>query len=273
MALFKTRKTDVNRWCYVVLIFCCVFLAKLAGRAGRAVRGLLQKQSTSCCTPNSDGFWLVDGLFKSWRRACQAWDPKFLSYVVVVWWWLWWDSFRFIFKWKRRMNIKLLLTYCLSILFFWNLKTTTINFKQYNFVENNDHFTKFVMIWKSENKNFLKLELIEQTDFDFVNVFKNRIFLRFFLKALFCRFWITIVIDDIKILMSKIFSRNPMFIEKLNKSKFDVHNFWCENSSINWKNYNHRRKWTDNIKSISMNSEKKTLLMKKKPHYVILNKI
>ena len=41
MALLKTRKTDVNQWCYVVLIFCCVFLANLAGRVGRAIRGLL----------------------------------------------------------------------------------------------------------------------------------------------------------------------------------------------------------------------------------------
>ena len=88
MILFKTRKTDVNQWCYVVLIFCCVFLANLAGRAGRAVRGLLQKQSTSCCTLNSNGFWLIDGLFKSRKKACQAWGPKFLSYVVIVWWWL-----------------------------------------------------------------------------------------------------------------------------------------------------------------------------------------
>ena len=87
MALFKTRKTDVNQWCCVVLIFCCVFLANLAGRAGRAVRGLLQKQSTSCCTLNSDGFWLIDDLFRNWKKACQTWDLKFLSYDVIVWWW------------------------------------------------------------------------------------------------------------------------------------------------------------------------------------------
>ena len=89
---------------------------------------------------------------------------------------------------KRNINIKSLLTYCLSILFFQNLKITMINFEQYNSVENNDHSTKLVMIWKFENEDFLKLKLIEQTDFDFANVFKNRISLCFFWKHYFVIF-------------------------------------------------------------------------------------
>ena len=53
------------------MFLCCVFFTNLIGHVGRAVRELLRKESKSCCTFNSEGFWLVDDLFKGENKLVK----------------------------------------------------------------------------------------------------------------------------------------------------------------------------------------------------------